>query len=770
MMRCPRCGLPVETGYRFCSKCGCALPEIEEVSRRYDATGIDADKEMSAIPSLKKTAPDFLNVVKNKGVWEIAPAEIARHITEKDFETLADLSGIIVPDGTTAVIFIDGREVASLSGGIYDFVKDEDVKEVLDRHVVDGSSLRGVAVGLWRSVLKFITGRRVGKEETMDDRTHTASEVISHLNKDSRIGVYLKVDGAFPAYFGFDPDERDGANFKPIVVRTKVADIQVAVTLHLRITDFKEFIHEYLVRKSFVTTHDIQEVLAPYIKKTVQVCLADEEVSEIGISLALSETIAAKIEGLGRYLYGLEIVRVDEVTCDNHDLKRYHDLAKELYCNERELEFLHRTNELKNRLAVETNAQEVANARNKEELSKALHEVDKDHLLNEEEMARFKRSLALDSENYALEIEASRLENMVRFQKKKMDIETSFSKAKIEQESQIEQASFEAIKAKAGRQAEMMDIDQMLYGKAYVIQRTNLERSLALEDIERHHRYNVSLEDEDVGNALLKKRLDGRSMADDYEIGRFRKRMAVDNEQKQSELDLLRQKQEMSMSAMERLNAMKERNADNEHARKMDEAMLTHKERMAAMAAEENMSAEKLFVKNLKDMGGDAASAYAASFSARYQAEAAAHEAELRKEQADEKSLMYERMLEQQKHSAENLMGFAERAMQTNASLVKNDSERRDENERRQLDSMERIATQRISEVSGMKEEYREQMRLQQERTDLNQKIALEYTTKVREPRKMPATVSVAMNKVECPSCGEKVEKAKFCSNCGAKL
>ena len=182
------------------------------------------------------------------------------------------------------------------------------------------------------------------------------------------------------------------------------------------------------------------------------------------------------------------------------------------------------------------------------------------------------------------------------------------------------------------------------------------------------------------------------------------------------------------------------------------------------------MSAEKLFVKNLKDMGGDAASAYAASFSARYQAEAVAHEAELRKEQADDKSLMYERMLEQQKHSAENLMGFAERVMQTNASLVKNDSERRDENERRQLDSMERIATQRISEVSGMKEEYREQMRLQQERTDLNQKIALEYTTKVREPRKMPATVSAATNKVECPSCGEKVEKAKFCSNCGAKL
>lgn len=69
-----------------------------------------------------------------------------------------------------------------------------------------------------------------------------------------------------------------------------------------------------------------------------------------------------------------------------------------------------------------------------------------------------------------------------------------------------------------------------------------------------------------------------------------------------------------------------------------------------------------------------------------------------------------------------------------------------------------------------MKEEYREQMRLQQERTDLNQKIALEYTAKVRDPRIMPATVSVATNKVKCPSCGEKVEKAKFCSNCGAKL
>ena len=767
MMRCPRCGLPVETGYRFCSKCGCALPETEEVSRRYDAAGIDADKEKSAIPSLEKNVPDFLKVIKNKGVWEIAPAEIARHITEKDFETLADLSGIIVPDGTTAVIFIDGREVASLSGGVYDFVKDEDVKEVLDRHVVDCNSLRGMAVGLWRSVLKFVTGRRVGKSEEMDDRARTVPEVISYLNKDSRIGVYLKVDGAFPAYFGIDPDERDGADFKPIVVRTRVADIQVAVTLHLKITDFKEFIREYLVRKSFVTTHDIQKALAPYIKKTVQSCLADEEVSEIGVSQALSETIARKIEGLSRYLYGLEIVRVDEVTCDNRDLKRYHDLAKELYCNERELEFLHKTNELKNRLAVEINAQEVANARSKEELSKALHEVDKDHLLNEEEMSRFKRSLALDSENYALGIEASRLDNMVRFRKRKMDIETAISKAKIEQESQIEQAGFDAIKARAGRQGEMMDIDLMLYGKAYVIQRSNLEHSLELDDITRHHGYDVSLEDADVANKLLKKNLEGHSMTDDYEVGRFRKRMAADNEQKRSEMDFLRQKQEMSMSAMERLNAMKERNADGEHARRMDEAMLVHKERMAAMSAEENMSAEKLFVKNLKDMGGDAASAYAASFSTRYQAEAATREAELRKEQAEDKSLMYERMLEQQRHGAENLMGFAERAMRTNASLIKDDSERRGESERHRMDSMERIATQRISEVSDMKEEYREQMRLQQERTDINQNIALEYATKVREPRRL---VSPAGDNVECPSCGAMVDKAKFCGNCGAEL
>ena len=311
-----------------------------------------------------------------------------------------------------------------------------------------------------------------------------------------------------------------------------------------------------------------------------------------------------------------------------------------------------------------------------------------------------------------------------------------------------------------------MDMDLMLYGKAYVIQRSNLEHSLELDDIARHHGYDVSLEDADVGYKLLKKHLDGRSMTDDYEVGRFRKRMAAENEQKKAEMDFLRQKQEMSMSAMERLNAMKERNADGEHARKMDEAMLAHKERMAAMAAEENMSAEKLFVKNLKDMGGDAALSYASSFSTRYQAEAVVREAELRKEQADEKSMMYERMLEQQRQGAENLMGFAERAMQTNASLIKDDSERRGESERRQMDSMERIATQRISEVDGMKEEYREQMRLQQERTDLNQKIALEYTTKGRGLGKM----SASENKVECPSCGEKVEKAKFCSNCGSKL
>lgn len=58
-------------------------------------------------------------------------------------------------------------------------------------------------------------------------------------------------------------------------------------------------------------------------------------------------------------------------------------------------------------------------------------------------------------------------------------------------------------------------------------------------------------------------------------------------------------------------------------------------------------------------------------------------------------------------------------------------------------------------------------MRLQQERTDINQNIALEYATKVREPRRL---VSPAGDKVECPSCGAMVDKAKFCGNCGAEL
>ena len=86
-----------------------------------------------------------------------------------------------------------------------------------------------------------------------------------------------------------------------------------------------------------------------------------------------------------------------------------------------------------------------------------------------------------------------------------------------------------------------------------------------------------------------------------------------------------------------------------------------------------------------------------------------------------------------QREASDKISGFAERSMQTNASLINGDKVQQSDREKQVLDSMERIASRRISEIAEQKEEYREQMKHEQQRTDQNQERALNYTTRVTE-------------------------------------
>lgn len=339
--------------------------------------------------------------------------------------------------------------------------------------------------------------------------------------------------------------------------------------------------------------------------------------------------------------------------------------------------------------------------------------------------------------------------------------------------------------------------------------------------------------------------------ADEREISEMQKaQQRAQMEQKlaqQQEADrweALKKKQEMSLSALERMEQMKKAKEEAAHARKMEEvhSLMSHEENMKekehaekmaeianqklSLENEKEYTAEQLFAKRVAEGGGGAAAAvYAESFSSKKELEAERRAQEAIEKKNQEKDQLYDKMMDKQEQMMNKMMGFSERSMQVNASLVSGEAIKRDEKEKEQFDRLERMASQRIADTNMQKEEYREQMKHEQQRFDENQERSLNYTTRITEadlraakakPQEtafcvegfgnIPFTLeqvaafitagtinkrtvitangtkryaedfpelNVLFDKCDfamCPSCKEKVKKAQFCAKCGSEL
>lgn len=699
-MKCPYCHTDVNEQMHVCPFCH---KEIAAV------------KQTDAI-----TSSQPIQTIYNKAIWEIAKGEIARHISERDFANLDNLSGIIIQDGVTAVIQVNGKELAQINGGLYEFVNDAEVSNLMQQRVTDWKSLRGLVVGGWRSLIKFICGQKVGGQEPFDKREHTIDEIIGYLRQNAIISVYLKIDKHFEA-------------IQTIPIRTKYLDTEIGVQLLMHISDFHTFICEYMRGRASVTVSDICDSLKPYVKNILQNELRDEEFDEFGIRQEVKTRIEERLKNLTDYLYGVTVDRILDLSCNSKDFERFRALSQDLYCNEKELDFLRRTNEFRNRLAAIKTTQELQEAQSELERSKVLDGINKDGLLHQEEMEQFKKTLELSrketearNEGMSMKIDAQRMQNMAELVVAKMQSDASLKKQEIRTDADIEDERFAAAKRQYGRASEQLDLEQDLYGKQQTWQRQQLKDKLEAEDIILHHRNNAAAENADIENSILKKKLDGQAAVDDYAHRRREQDAHFQQQLDDANLENLRKKQEMSLSALERMSRLKDESEDRAHMREMDKVQLLHRERMAAIEKERNETPEQIMARNIGSMNSEAATEFAASLGSR-------RETELLREQARHEADLYKQMLEMQREASDKISGFAERSMQTNASLISGDKMQQSNREKQILDSMERIASQRISEIAEQKEEYREQMKHEQQRTDQNQERALNYTTRVTE-------------------------------------
>lgn len=356
---CPNCKKSYgETEKNFCTLCGKKLENV-------------ANQEVFA---------KEISVIKNKIVWNIPVGEIAYRISEKEMDTLLNAVGIVVDEGVTAYIYIDGRMAAEIHGGTYDFVSNEELQRKL-RARFDGMADK--LKNVWKVITRFWVGtsaqERIERQSSLPNAV-SIDDVVASVNRNASYSVVLKVDKEFPLVF-------------ETPISTSQFNGNVGVCIAARIASFQQFIQQFFVAggRHNVTNVDVKNML----KGTVEDCLGSESFSGGQVSddvrLRLLNRLQVKMAELN---LGIEITRVTDCTVNSEDLERLRALDREIYLSEAELDRLHKINIIKNRLNDEEIQQQIESARGELGIYKIMNEINRDHLISEDEMQAFVDTLA----------------------------------------------------------------------------------------------------------------------------------------------------------------------------------------------------------------------------------------------------------------------------------------------------------------------------------------------------------------------------------------
>ncbi|MDY4090930.1 zinc-ribbon domain-containing protein [Alistipes finegoldii] len=689
---CGKCGARLLPGAKFCTTCGAPAA---------------AAPESAPAPEAQAAEGGELAAVKQKIFWNIQKGEVACRVNESEFVSYDSAQGLIVNDGTTAYIKANGKVLAEIHGGIYDFVDPDELERILESR---RGGAAGALAGGGRFLINALLGRRVkDKFDKSGDpeRQRSLDAVIESMKRHEAFSLTLKLDKSFSLVFGSGTAE-EMAEFKPMTVRTKLLDLQMGLRAIFRISDFDRFADYFLTDERVATTLKIAGKLQPTIQNAVQAVMQDREVEGTSIPADVVELITAKIVAAGDQFYGLTLERVAEVAASNEDLERLRSLSRELYLSEQELDFLRRTNDFRNRLATETNGQAIADARSDLQLYQGLQEVNKDRLLADDELDKFYTVLSR--------------EKRIRDAQSEDEVEAALSD--IEKTGLLREEDVENLR---------IDIAERRYQRGQVIKLMQLKDEIEFEKVRTAGEGQIAVETMRQGLELQELTLAHRRREDEYSDDRRAKEREQMRADREAELEL----DDAEMNAqIERLRKVKEINREDkkmdlDHEREMERLKQEALDKKARMTAEQLMA-----VAAGENLDSQAAVKFAESFSAGKNVEQVQQAAEARI--ADSQR--------HEDHMLEMMREMKEMATTMTGHIVQNKDEERD----RYRERMER-QEERVDKTQDSALEYA---------TRNNQQAA---------PKPQPQAPQ-SVGRV-CPDCGTvAAQGVRFCAHCGRDL
>ena len=689
---CGKCGARLLPGAKFCTTCGAPAA---------------AAPESAPAPEAQAAEGGELAAVKQKIFWNIQKGEVACRVNESEFVSYDSAQGLIVNDGTTAYIKANGKVLAEIHGGIYDFVDPDEQERILESR---RGGAAGALAGGGRFLINALLGRRVkDKFDKSGDpeRQRSLDAVIESMKRHEAFSLTLKLDKSFSLVFGSGTAE-EMAEFKPMTVRTKLLDLQMGLRAIFRISDFDRFAEYFLTDERVATTLKIAGKLQPTIQNAVQAVMQDREVEGTSIPADVVELITAKIVAAGDQFYGLTLERVAEVAASNEDLERLRSLSRELYLSEQELDFLRRTNDFRNRLATETNGQAIADARSDLQLYQGLQEVNKDRLLADDELDKF----------YTV------LSRVKRIRDAQSEDEVEVALSDIEKTGLLREEDVENLR---------IDIAERRYQRGQVIKLMQLKDEIEFEKVRTAGEGQIAVETMRQGLELQELTLAHRRREDEYSDDR----RAKEREQMRADREVELELDDAEMNAqIERLRKVKEINREDkkmdlDHEREMERLKQEALDKKARMTAEQLMA-----VAAGENLDSQAAVKFAESFSAGKNVEQVQQAAEARIADSQRHEDRMLEMMREMKEMATTMTGH----------IVQNKDEERD----RYRERMER-QEERVDKTQDSALEYA---------TRNNQQAA---------PKPQPQAPQ-SVGRV-CPDCGTvAAQGVRFCAHCGRDL
>lgn len=558
MARCKKCGYPLLPKHDKCPKCGASV--IEQ----------------------PVTPIDGVDVVSRKTVWSIAPGQLARRISEKELADCSAVNGVVIQDGVTAAIFVDGQLANVMDGGLYLF----NPEKVIERsktivNLEKESEQQVTKQSFGKRVSSFFTGLMGSKKhaespEKTEKRIESWKEIERESVRRTVVSIYLISNRLFQMAFGFEKTDDGTCTFKPYRLKAGIMDVEIGVNMQLRISDFNAFRLNYLNDQRQVTVTDLQEMTSPWVQQILTQTLENMQMAATRLTSEQQDQVRQQLkQELEHRLNGIEVVQVMDVTTESDDFEQLRQQEHDLWVSEQEADFYVRKNEFLNRYTgyqqeqeltkqSMTHDQELNLEREKLNFLSDMNKLNQDKLLSDDEMARFvelhemevrlRQALQNADEQTRMQ-DVEKILNDVKTKKLMSDdelaaVEESIRDKRFErqqmsdvlQHAALTKASIEKMRAEAGlyaektqidMQKEQADFDALKQRSGFDIEKAEIEAALYGK------RYVLEKQ-----KAIDKLEMEGIELDADLEIRRKRDDYDFENRKREAQFDFDARKQE----------------------------------------------------------------------------------------------------------------------------------------------------------------------------------------------------------------------------------